>query len=645
MLETNPAFDHQTGLENVLGTSLKQCSPSLLVLCREALERLSATPEPVRFECATTERDNWFDVYAFKLSDVEGVRIVMLLRNVSERKKAEEALRLASERDAFRLTLSDALRVLDESSEINEACCRALAPHLGVNLVFYGEVSEDGTLAILAENGTGIEPLPPSLPLQELFGQSRVEQLRAGRTLSVSDVRSPSPNAPGRTATGPFELHAYVAVPLLRNGRLAAVLLVHQNEPRAWSDAEVSIIEEAADRTWTAAERARAERAVRTSAAALREADSRKDEFLAMLSHELRNPLAPIMNGLYLLEHTPPGSEQASTAQAVMRRQVAQLARLVDDLLDLTRIARGKIQLKGERMDLNRLVQRTVDDYRSLFQKNEVSLAFEPASGAVPVNGDVNRLAQAVGNLLQNCAKFTTRGGHTQVSVHTDDEASTAEIRIVDSGVGMTAEVLSRLFQPFMQGETTIDRSQGGLGLGLALTKRLVELHGGVISAHSEGPGKGTAFFVRLPIERGGAGQTEPPRSTAEWHRRRVLIIEDNVDAADTLKAALEFRSHEVAVTYDGAHGLKKAREFKPEVVLCDLGLPGIDGYQVAQAFRADPLLSSTYMIALSGYAMPEDRQRAHAAGFNRHLAKPPDLEQLEDLLSKVRLPAAKSER
>src|SRR5690606_14029509 len=253
---------------------------------------------------------------------------------------------------------------------------RALAPHLDVNLVFYGEVSEGGTLAILAEHGTGIEPLPRSLPLQELFGQSRVEQLRAGRTLSASDVLSPSPNTPGRMATGLFDLRAYVAVPLLRNGRLAAVLLVHQNQPRLWSDAEVSIIEEAADRTWTAAERARAERAVRTSAAALREADSRKDEFLAMLSHELRNPLAPILNGLYLLEHTPPGSEQASTAQAVMRRQVAQLARLVDDLLDLTRIARGKIQLKGERMDLNRLVQRTVDDYRLLVQNNDVSLAF-----------------------------------------------------------------------------------------------------------------------------------------------------------------------------------------------------------------------------------------------------------------------------
>src|SRR5690606_23637781 len=221
------------------------------------------------------------------------------------------------------------------------------------------------------------------------------------------------------------------------NGRLVAVLLAHQNEPREWTGADVTITQEAAERTWTAVGRARAEREVRKGAAALREADSRKDEFLAMLSHELRNPLAPIMNGLYIRAHTPPGSEQAGLAQAIMRRQVAQLARLVDDLLDLTRIGRGKLQLRGERIDLNELVQRTLQDYRGLFDKNEIQLEFETGPRSLPINGDANRLAQAVGNLLPNCAKFTPRGGHARVSISVNDATSLAEVRITDSGVGM----------------------------------------------------------------------------------------------------------------------------------------------------------------------------------------------------------------
>ena len=369
----------------------------------------------------------------------------------------------------------------------------------------------------------------------------------------------------------------------------------------------------------------------------LREVDRRKNEFLGVLSHELRNPLAPVTNSLYILEHAVPGGDQARRAQSVIRRQLAQLARLVDDLLDVTRINSKKILLQRQRLELNELVRHTLDDHRAEFEKGQVQLEFEPAASPVFINGDWNRLAQAIGNLLQNAAKFTGRGGRTSVALSTDVEAKRAVVRITDTGVGIAPEVLSRLFQPFMQADATLDRSKGGLGLGLALVKALVELHGGDISAHSDGLGSGAEFVLRLPLEMvGSTSEPREERHVARSPSRRVLIIEDSLDAADSLREALELDQHEVEVAYDGPEGTAKAREFRPEVVLCDIGLPGMSGYAVAQALRADDALNGVFLVALSGYALPEDLQRAQEAGFDRHLAKPPNMEKLEALLAEA---------
>ncbi len=368
----------------------------------------------------------------------------------------------------------------------------------------------------------------------------------------------------------------------------------------------------------------------------LHDADRRKNEFLAVLSHELRNPLAPIRNSLFILERASPGSDQARRAQAVIDRQTAQLARLVDDLLDVTRITRNKIQLQRQRIDLNEVVRRTLDDQRSLFEANEVRLDLEAVPGKVPVDADWSRLAQVVGNLLQNAGKFTARGGRVRTSVSTDASARRAVIRVADTGVGMAPEMLARLFQPFMQADATLDRSRGGLGLGLALVKGLVELHGGTVSAHSEGLGKGAEFVVQLPLDDAARDEDTTVGTERRPARRRVLIIEDNIDAADTLREVLRFDSHEVEVAYNGPEGLAMAREFAPEVVLCDIGLPGMDGFEVARAFREDEGLKGAFLVALSGYALPEDLQRAREAGFERHLAKPPSLQRLEELLAEV---------
>jgi PAS domain S-box-containing protein len=382
-------------------------------------------------------------------------------------------------------------------------------------------------------------------------------------------------------------------------------------------------------------ERKRAEEALAAANLELSESDRRKNEFLAVLSHELRNPLAPIKNSIYILDRAAADGEQAKRAKEVIGRQVEHLSRLVDDLLDVTRITRNKVRLQLHRLDLNALVHRTAEDYRSLFERRDVRLEVALTAGRVPVDGDEARLAQVVGNLLQNAAKFARRSGAARVNVGLDAETKRAVLTVSDSGVGIEAEILAKLFQPFMQADSSLDRSKGGLGLGLALVKGLVELHGGGVSAHSEGAGRGAQFVVWLPLADQSAEESLPHATTKPGGSRRgVLIIEDNADAADSLREALEFGAHEVAIARDGAEGLAKAREFRPEVVLCDIGLPGTDGYQVARTFKADQTLRGTFLVALSGYALPEDLRRAEEAGFDHHLAKPPSLESIERLLA-----------
>jgi PAS domain S-box-containing protein len=376
---------------------------------------------------------------------------------------------------------------------------------------------------------------------------------------------------------------------------------------------------------------------LRASEATLREADRQKNQFLATLSHELRNPLAPIRNSLYILDHSPPGGEKARRAQAIIDRQIGQLTWLIDDLLDVTRITRGKIRLQRARLDLNELAQRVVEDHRTLFAKSDVRIEVRPAPAEVWVDADRGRLNQAIGNLLQNAAKFTPPGGKATVTVETDATRTQAVLTVRDSGAGIAPEVLPRLFQAFSQADDTLDRSRGGLGLGLALVKGLVEMHGGAVGAASGGTGKGAAFTIRLPLDAGGArALPAQPGLAPAPAPRRVLVIEDNEDAADTLREVLELGGHRVEVAYDGPNGIEKARAFHPDVVLCDIGLPKMDGYQIARAMRADPELGRIALIAVSGYAQPEDVAMAKEAGFDAHLAKPPSVETLERTMADV---------
>jgi signal transduction histidine kinase/CheY-like chemotaxis protein len=379
-------------------------------------------------------------------------------------------------------------------------------------------------------------------------------------------------------------------------------------------------------------DRKRDAESLREANARLREADRRKDEFLGMLSHELRNPLAPIRNSVYLLSRADPGTEQARRARGVIERQTEHLTRLVDDLLDVTRIARGKIQLRRARVDLREVVLRAADDFRLTLDDRGVALGVDLPHASVWADADPTRVNQVVGNLLHNATKFTRSGDEVAVSLRVVDRS--AELRVRDTGAGIDPALLPRVFEPFVQGERTLARTEGGLGLGLALVKGIAELHGGSVCVESAGRGRGAEFIVRLPAVAAAAPHERAPATDGERGRgRRVLVVDDNADAAESLADVVKLLGHEVEVAFDGPAALERARASHPDVLLCDLGLPGIDGYEVARRLRAEGGRGMR-LIAVSGYAQPEDVSRALEVGFDAHLAKPPPPEEIERLLS-----------
>ncbi|MDE1995478.1 MAG: response regulator [Rhizobiaceae bacterium] len=369
-------------------------------------------------------------------------------------------------------------------------------------------------------------------------------------------------------------------------------------------------------------------------AEALKETDRRKDEFLATLAHELRNPLAPLRHGLDILRRNPNG-EGAADIRDMMDRQLVHLVRLIDDLLDVSRVSQGKIELRKDKIKVEDVIRAAVEASRPLIDSAGHSLAIDIPSAPLWLDADHTRLAQVVANLLNNAAKYTPPGGRIGVSVRTDGNEGVIEVS--DTGVGIPREMRSKVFQLFAQVDDHLDRAQGGLGIGLALVQQLVTLHGGTVDAESTGPGQGSLFSVRLPLASApevatDAGQTSA--DTSPSHHLRVLVVDDNLDVAQTVGWMLDEIGHDFHLVHDGRAALDAAGEFRPDVVLLDIGLPGMDGYEVCRAFRQDARFKGLPIIAQSGWGQSKDKTLASEAGFNHHLTKPVALEELQQVLS-----------
>jgi signal transduction histidine kinase/CheY-like chemotaxis protein len=373
---------------------------------------------------------------------------------------------------------------------------------------------------------------------------------------------------------------------------------------------------------------------VRDLLAMREEADRRKDEFLAMLAHELRNPLAPIRSAAGLMRLMKLQDDRLIEVRDVIDRQINHMARLIDDLLDVSRITRGTIELKTESVDLAEVARQAARSVSASMTSRDHAFDVTLPPDPVPVRADPTRIEQVIANLLSNAAKYTEPGGRVRLGVEL--RADEAVVRVRDDGVGIDPRILPRVFDLFTQADRSLDRSQGGLGIGLTIVKRLVDLHGGSVEARSDGPGSGTEMVVRLPVADGLPGRRDPPRDPSSEKSSdvlRVLLVEDSRDSAALLARVLRLFGHEVLVAHDGREALSEAPGFRPNVVVTDIGLPGLDGYELARHFRQDPSLGNPLLVAVTGYGRAEDAQKARDAGFDHHLVKPVDVEALASLI------------
>ncbi|TCF96454.1 hypothetical protein BZM26_37560 [Paraburkholderia strydomiana] len=383
-------------------------------------------------------------------------------------------------------------------------------------------------------------------------------------------------------------------------------------------------------------ERHALEKEVERKTQRLEEADRRKDEFLSMLAHELRNPLAPLKTGVHLLEHKQPAMAEVSRLCRMMDRQIGHMVRLVDDLLDVSRLTRGKIELRTEPVRIAEAIEQAVEMVRSAAQTAGLTLEVPAIAPDLVVDGDLTRLVQVFANLLTNATKFTARGG--TITIVAGRAEASIEVRVTDTGVGIAPELLSSIFDLFVQGENSLDRSEGGLGIGLTVVRSIVELHGGSVSAFSEGPGHGSSFVVCLPLtdprcsaSDRGVHAKAPVSATPEL---RVLVVDDNIDAAETLSSILEMWGHEPTVARSAMEALDQLTSVRPQAALLDIGLPGMNGYELARAIRKMPQIESIFLVAVTGYGDASARAESMEAGFDQHMTKPVDIGELQSLLA-----------
>ena len=740
-----PAWTYEMFLEHVV--------PSDRAAVDAAFQKSVATGSPWDVECRIRRADGamrhiWTKGVVRRDAADQVERMLGIVGDITERRQAEE-------RQAFQIRLAETLRPLSDPIDVQAESSRLLGEHLAANRVVYFEISGD-EYVIERDYTAGVRPLAGQYPVAT-FGSALLAALLGGRTVIEADATT-EPDRPHDERAGfeAIEVRGHVDVPLVKGGRFVAGMTVHISERRDWTAQEVALIEDTAERTWSALERVRAEAALKQSEersafvrrssgvgfwycdlpfdvlqwddlvkghfhlpadatvtiqtfydrihpedreptrqaiersiaeqthydthyrtvnpdtgavkwvraigrtfyaadgtptrfdgvtldvtdyqnaqAELREADRRKDEFLATLAHELRNPLAPIRNGLQVIRMS--GAEgTVEQARSMMERQLVQMTRLVDDLLDVSRVTTGKLELRRERLDLRSVIAAAVETSQPIIEQHGQSLAVAVPEEPIFVDGDPIRLPQVVSNLLTNAAKYSQRGGHIKVSVAR--EGATAVLDVADDGIGIPKDMLQTVFGMFTQVDRTLERTTGGLGIGLSLAKGLVEMHGGSIEAFSDGESKGSKFSVRLPIADPGVSASEPNVTEASTigpnGSHRILIVDDNVDAADSLGQVLELMGNEVLTNYDGESAINAAKVFRPSLVLCDIGMPKMNGYDTARRIRTEEWGKKIVLVALTGWGQEDDIRKSLDAGFDHHLIKPVEATAVMNLLA-----------
>ena len=593
-LEVNPAFEKHTGLSGAAGRTMRELVPDLEAHWFETYGRVARTGEPVRFvDEAKAMGGRWFDVYAFRLGGAGSNKVAVLFTDITARRHAEG--RLGESEERLRLVVESAtgfaIFTMDGGGVVT-------GWNSGAERLFGYPDAE-----IVGKHDRIL--YTPEDAAQRIPEREIVKAAEEGRAVNERwHVRRDGSQFWGSGLVQPLRSEGGAVVGFLK-------IMRDMTEARRWQET------------------------LERQAAELKDADRRKDVFLATLAHELRNPLAPIRNGLQVIRMAG-ADATVEQARSMMDRQLTQLVRLVDDLLDISRVTQGKLELRRGRVEVRAVIDAAVETSRPLIEQAGHELAVAVPDEPIFVDGDVTRLAQVVSNLLNNSAKYTHRGGHIRLGVRREGEA--VAVSVADDGIGIPPAMLDKVFAMFTQVDRTLERTTGGLGIGLSLVKGLVEMHGGTVEARSEGEGKGSEFVVRLPVAVPAAGVPGDAGGEAEVvpasGRRRLLVVDDNADAADSMAQLLELMGNEVETANDGEAGVAAAGAFRPDVVLMDIGMPKLNGHEAARRIRDQSWGTNMVLVALTGWGQDDDRQKSADAGFDHHLVKPVEFAALTKLLA-----------
>jgi len=645
----NPAYQRLIGDRDVIGRRVVDALPDAAAQGYVGLlDAVYATGRAYTAQAALfvvessdgQSREHFLDFVYQPIRDEQGAVTHIFVEGVDVTARVR-----GEQRGAALAGLSERLREVGASpADIGFASAQMLGMMLTASRAGYCTVDHD-TETVRIERDWRLAGFD-SLAGERRFGDygRLADPLKRDEVVVITDVREHELTRGHREAFGAMRVRSLVNVPVLEQGRLVALLFVHDEQPRVWTADDVALIREVAHRTRVAVERARSQAVALDREERLLRSDRRKDEFLATLAHELRNPLAPIRNAVHLLGVADREGRFAPLRE-LLERQVNHMVRLVDDLLEVSRISRGLITLRDEPVSLNTIVDAAVESSRPLIDREQHRLTLRFDGPPPWVRGDPVRLTQLLVNLLNNAARYTDPGGHIEVHIarapdDTDDANDTGDaiVTVTDTGIGIAPEQLPQLFELFSQLDRSHSRSQGGLGIGLSLSQTLARLHGGQLSASSAGLGHGSRFELRLPEIEAPAASAAAATLDDEPLTARLLLVDDNRDAADTTAELLRLMGAEVAVAYDGASALGTVTEWRPDAILLDIGMPEMDGHEVARRLRdMSATIGRPRLIALTGWGQEQDRERTREAGFDDHMVKPVDIDALRVTLMTAR--------